>query len=163
MSQPRFPLRINVGFLINQPIGSSRDIHFEFPQIRLTPDFDLQDFAGVVRISRTPQGLLMQADFKASVPAECVRCLAEFIQPLHTEYSELYAFSANAVTESNLMVPEDGNIDLGPMTREYLLLEVPISPLCKPDCKGLCLICGEDLNTTPCEHMREQQHASGGS
>jgi uncharacterized protein len=48
--------------------------------------------------------------------------------------------------ESGLVVPEDGNIDLEPIVYEYLLLEIPINPVCREDCKGLCDICGENLN-----------------
>lgn len=108
---------------------------------------------GLERISRTPQGLLVQSDFKAIAQCECVRCLAEFEQPLHTVFSELFAFKTSGMSESGLLVPEDGNIDLAPLLREYLLLEIPIRPLCTPDCKGLCIDCGANLNLTTCEHQ----------
>lgn len=153
----RQPLRINVGFLINQPIGTSRDIHFDFPELRLPPDLDLKEFKGLVRITRTPQGLLVQGDFDSRINSECVRCLTEFLQPLAVKFSELYAFKFKSVTESNLILPEDGNINLSPLVREYLLLEVPIRPLCKPDCLGLCTVCGADLNEGPCEHQASIQ------
>ena len=65
----------------------------------------------------------------------------------------MYAFSTRSTSDSNLLVPEDGNIDLEWLVREYLLVEVPISPLCKPDCKGLCSVCGENLNLNVCEHV----------
>ena len=154
MNQPRFPLRLNIGFLLNQQIGTSRDIHYEFPEMRLSPDLDLYDFTGGARIGRTPQGMVVLGDFKGSSTMECVRCLLEFQQPLHAQFSELYAFKSHSVSESELIVPDDGNIDLAPLVREYMLLEVPIRPLCRPDCKGLCNICGADLNTEPCEHQK---------
>lgn len=153
MNQPRFPLRVNVGFLINQPIGTSRDIHFDFPNLDLSPDLALLMVHGLERIRRTPQGLLVQADFKANLQCECVRCLAEFEQPLHTLFSELFAFKTKGTSESGLLVPEDGNIDLAPLLREYLLLEIPIRPLCTLDCKGLCVDCGVNLNLVTCEHQ----------
>jgi len=152
VKQPRFPLRINVGFLLNASIGTSRDIHFEFPSLRLANDLELSDFSGMAKITRTPQGMLVQADFRGKVNAECVRCLAGFLQPIQSVFSELFAFKTNAVTEAGLILPEDSNIDLAPLAREYFLLEIPISPLCKPDCKGLCVVCGEDLNVCICEH-----------
>lgn len=92
---------------------------------------------------------------------ECVRCLEEFHLPLHAQFSELYAFNSpkngdlsRLISESGLIVPDDGNIDLAPLVREYMLLEIPIRSLCRTDCKGLCIICGADLNTEPCEHHR---------
>ncbi len=153
MVSPRHPLRLNVGFIVSQPIGYSRDFHFDFQTIHLQPDLDLTSLVGVVRIGRTPQGLLVQGKFKASISTECVRCLNEARSQLETEFSELYAFSNRTVSESGLILPEDANIDLEPVVREYLVIEIPISPLCRPDCKGLCTVCGEDLNVTLCEHQ----------
>jgi uncharacterized protein len=78
--------------------------------------------------------------------------LSPFPQPLEIDFTELYAFSQRFATESELILPEDGHIDLEPLVREYMLLEIPISPLCKPDCKGLCPICGGNLNEEICNH-----------
>ena len=153
MNYPRHPLRFNVGFLISQPIGYSRDIHFEYPQVLLQEDLELTDFKGVTRISRTPQGILAQCEFEGKTSAECVRCLTEFAQLLHTTFSELYAFDQRSTTETGLILPEDGNIDLEPLVREYLLIEFPISPLCREECKGLCSFCGQNLNEELCEHQ----------
>jgi uncharacterized protein len=151
--QPRFPLRFNAGFLLHQPIGTSRDVHFDFPELRLSADLELKDFTGLARVSRTPQGLLVQGEFSGKKGEECVRCLAEFDQPLSTSFNELFAFSHRSASESGLILPEDANIDLEPLVREYILIEVPINPICRPDCKGLCPVCGEDLNQITCEHV----------
>ena len=51
-------LRLNVGFIIHQTVGYSRDFPFEIPALRLPPDLDLNDFTGVVRVTRTAQGLV---------------------------------------------------------------------------------------------------------
>jgi uncharacterized protein len=148
---PKHPLRINVGFLLKAPIGYSRDIHFDFEELKLDEEL-YTGFVGTVRLNRTPQGILAMCDFSTETTVACIRCLKEYQQPLHTEFSELYAFDDRSTTDSELVLNEDGNIDLEPLVREYLLLEVPISALCRPDCKGLCPICGEDLNRTACEH-----------
>jgi uncharacterized protein len=145
-------LRLNVGFLINQPIGSSCDFNFDYPKIRLGDDLTLCEFTGTARLNRTPQGLLLQADFAGHTDLECVRCLNSFDQSLKWTLTELYAFDNRSVTDSGLILPEDDHIDLEPLMREYALLEVPISPVCKPDCKGLCPLCGEDLNRGHCDH-----------
>lgn len=153
MANQRFPLKINVGFFHNLPIGSYRDIHFDFPELQLPPDLDLRDFTGQVHISRTPQGLLFEGKFTANTPSECVRCLDPFDQYLEIKFDEVYAYKSANFTESGLFVPEDGNIDMSPVVREYFLLANPIKPLCKPDCQGLCTVCGENLNTGTCEHQ----------
>ena len=71
---------------------------------------------------------------------------------MHWDFTELYAFKNENVTDSGLMMPEDAHIDLQPLVREYALLEVPINPLCRPDCKGLCIECGENRNEVDCGH-----------
>jgi uncharacterized protein len=150
---PRYPLRINVGFLLHQPVGSNRDIHFDYTDVRLTVDFQVSKLEGITRFNRTPQGLLVEADFSAYQTEECVRCLEPFELELRTLYQELFSFEHHPTAEPYLVIPEDGNIDLAPLTRDYLLLEKPIKALCKPDCKGLCTVCGEDLNVHTCAHQ----------
>ncbi len=152
MNHNRYPLRINVGFLIHQPVGTTRDIHFDFDQIHLQPDLDLNELHGITRVGKTPQGILVQGKFEGSVQSECVRCLTVFGQPLRTEFQELFAFNTRSTAESELILPEDGNINLEPLLREYLLVEVPIRPICREDCMGLCPVCGENLNVAACEH-----------
>jgi len=146
------PFRLNVGFLIYQPVGSSRDFLFEVPEVALEPDLGLEDLAGSARVTRTAQGLLVHVKLHALLHTECVRCLTDFRQPLSTDFTELYAFSKKSVTDSELILSEDAHINLRPLMREYMLLDIPIKPLCSPDCKGLCLICGENLNESACDH-----------
>jgi uncharacterized protein len=113
----------------------------------------MQDFSGIAKFGRTPQGLLVQSKFKATVSVQCGHCLIDFWQPLEIDFSELYAFTNRSVSESGLIMPEDGHIDIEPLVREYMVLEIPINPVCKPACKGLCPVCGEDLNQATCEHQ----------
>jgi uncharacterized protein len=149
---PPHPLRLNIGFLIGQPIGIVRDFNFEYPEIKIGDDLDFSDFRGKAVFNRTPQGLFLQADFQGSNQMECVRCLEVFDQKLIMTFSDLYAFDHRSISESGLLVPESGYIDLEPLLREYAILEIPISPICKVNCKGLCLECGQDLNKKDCGH-----------
>ena len=153
VNQPRQPLKINVGFLVNQNVGTYRDFDFEYDHLTLARDLVLTDFSGVARIGRTAQGLLVQGDFWAKMDLECVRCLTEFKQDLRADFKELYAFHERDMTDSELLLPENGFIDLEALVREYMLLEVPIRPVCRPDCKGLCPVCGADLNHEDCGHQ----------
>ncbi len=143
MNQSRQSLRLNVGFLIHQSVGSSRDFYFDLPSVFLEPDLTLESLQGSAKITRTPQGLLVQGKMQALIQAECVRCLTDTLQQLSSDFTELYAFSLRSSSESEMILPEDGFVDLGPLIREYMVLEIPINPLCRPDCRGICAICGE--------------------
>jgi uncharacterized protein len=155
LSHDRFPLRINVGFLINAPISTSREVTYDLPEFSMGNELSLKNLTGKADFTRTPKGIFVQARFSATMDTECVRCLDEFVQQLQIDFSELYAFHANSVTESGLILPEDANIDLTPLLREYLLIEIPIKMVCQDDCKGLCTVCGENLNHQLCEHQTE--------
>ena len=152
MTNPRRPFRLNVGFIVHQEVGYKREFPFEFDQIQISDDLDLRHFEGAANIGRTPQGLIVQADFSGDTTLECVRCLNEFEHSLAWELTELFAFNEKSVSESELLLPEDAQIDLQPLIREYALLEIPINPICTPGCKGLCPVCGEDLNQIDCGH-----------
>jgi len=56
LSSQRFPLKINVGFFFNLPVGSYRDINFETQDLHINPDLDLKEFSGIAHI--TGDGLL---------------------------------------------------------------------------------------------------------
>jgi uncharacterized protein len=147
-------LRINIGFLINQTVGTNREFTYNLPELIVDDEEDLKftDVVGSTLISRAQQGLLIQGDFSAVISSTCVRCLTDFNLPLQTSFSELYAFKEDYTTESGLLVPDNGYIDLKPLLTEYLLVEIPIKPICTENCAGLCPICGCNLNTTNCEH-----------
>ena len=153
MSQLRNQLRINVGFMIHEPIGNYRELDFDFEEILLESELELSNMIGKVRINRTPQGLLLDANFEAYVVGQCARCLEDFPQQLKTEFQELFAYYSRHTTDAEFFVPEDGYINLSPLIYENMLLAFPIKVLCRPDCKGLCMECGINLNHATCEHV----------
>lgn len=155
MSNPRKPFRLNVGFIVNNAVGFNNDFPFDFDKIRVSDDLDLHDLHGVVNIGRTPQGLLLTGQFESTLKVECARCLREFNHTVHWEMTELFAFNEKSVTDSGLILPDDAQIDLSPLIRDYAFTEIPISPLCKSDCKGLCSVCGQDLNKKDCGHRSD--------
>jgi len=82
--------------------------------------------------------------------------LTDFDQEFDWSFTELYAFDKRSETESGLILPEDAHLDLADLLREYALLEIPINTVCKPNCKGLCPQCGQNLNEKDCGHRPEQ-------
>ncbi len=152
MNPPNDLLVLNVGFVAQQAIGYSRDFTFEIPNISLSPDLILRQLEGKVVVSRNSEGLLFLGVFQGYTPVSCGRCLVDFEQFLKTDFTELYTFESHKQEDTELVYPEDGQIDLGPIVRDYLFLEMPINPICTPGCKGLCPVCGNDLNLETCDH-----------
>jgi uncharacterized protein len=146
------PLRINVGFLLHESVGTNRKFEFDHPIVQIDDDLDVCDLRGEVTFTRTAQGLYAHGTLSASTPLECVRCLSEFQQRLSIEINELFEYPAKRETDPILAVPETGILDMTSLCRELMLLELPIQSLCSPNCQGLCPICGNPLNNGSCEH-----------
>jgi len=144
--------QLNVGFVAQQGAGYSREFPLKLDQIQLDSDLTLYDLTGKITISRTSEGLLIQVILHASTDASCSRCLEACIQSLVIEFAELFTFASHAKPDTEFIFPENGIIDLTPLVREYMLLEFPINPICKPDCKGLCPECGYNFNFGSCGH-----------
>ncbi len=151
MNKKNNPLRLNVGYLYNKPIGSSREVPIEIEQIEIE-DLAIRHLKSRIRISRIREGLLLQVSVEAEVLTDCVRCLNPFSLSVDAEFEDLYQFPSRHREETDQILPHDGNIDMRPNYREYLILSLPIKRLCRFDCEGLCMICGVNLNQAPCEH-----------
>jgi uncharacterized protein len=157
-SNGRF-LRVNVGFILKQGAGYSRQITFDQPGAVRAEDILISGLAGGLRLSRTPQGVLTQGTLQASMSLECVRCLTPFEHPYSIEISELFipeelSHTREVDVPPSNIVDEGGFIDLTPIVREESILAVPIRALCSADCRGLCSECGQNLNegACACEH-----------
>jgi uncharacterized protein len=148
----RHPLRLNVGFILHEGVGYSRKFEFDVPSVQVADDLDVVDFLGHLRLTRTGQGLYGQGRLQASTQLECVRCLTDFVQALETKIDDLFVYPPAQATDPLLAVPETGILDLNPLLREYFLLDVPLQPICRQDCRGLCPECGNNLNESSCTH-----------
>src|SRR5258706_4568857 len=112
MPSPKKPFRINVGFIIHEEIGNNYDFPFNFEKITLGDDLELRDFNGTENVGKTPQGLVVRANFSAETMLTCVRCLTDFDHELDCSYTELYASDDRSVADSGLIFTEDAHIDL---------------------------------------------------
>lgn len=130
-----------------------RDVPFEFEQLVLADGSVFNDLIGSIQLARTQNGLRSLVDFSANQQVECGRCLEPFWLNLRTKFEEIFTFHNKPLSEDEQVIPEDGNIDFEPLIRDYLLLETPINPVCREDCRGLCVICGQNLNEKECEHF----------
>ena len=120
---------------------------------------------GRVRLVRTDRGILAKGVFHTQVEIDCSRCLASFSCPLTLNIEEEYFPTIDVVSGAQLAVPTDVGsfiidehhiLDLTEAVRQYALLVIPMKPLCREDCAGLCPQCGHNLNMGPCTCPTEE-------
>ena len=143
-------LRFNFGFLLEAPNGTSREVELNYPTIRVSEDMILEPLAGSFSATRTSEGIYLSGRLKSRIIQECVRCLEDAVVPLGLEIDELFYYPPDAAPAEVYVVGENGFIDLSPLVRELALLDTPIQPLCRLDCQGLCINCGQNLNEGDC-------------
>jgi uncharacterized protein len=113
-----------------------------------------------VRLESVTEGVLATGSVDGEVRGECGRCLIDFTDELDAEFVELFAYpnSATDKTTEEDEVPrlEGDYLDLEAVVRDAVVLSLPLTPLCRPDCRGLCSECGERLDDLPEDHSHEQ-------
>jgi uncharacterized protein len=100
------------------------------------------------------EGVLVSGEVSVVAVGECARCLDPLERALTVDVQELYAYPGHG-DEDTRSVVDDGLIDLEPALRDAVVLALPLAPLCRPDCPGLCSVCGARLADDP-EHAHEE-------
>lgn len=106
---------------------------------------------GRLRAEAVVEGVLVTGPVAATIEAECARCLKPLTDEISVELCELFVAPGHEMpAEEDAYEVEGFDIDLEPMLRDALALAMPLRPVCREDCKGLCARCGKDLNEGPC-------------
>ncbi|MEM7802324.1 MAG: DUF177 domain-containing protein [Chloroflexota bacterium] len=142
-------LRFNFGFLLEASLGTSSDFEFEYPQLSVE-DMEFVPLSGKFRATRTGEGIYVNGTFETKTDVECIRCLETADVPLVGEVKELFFYPPSTAPKGELTIGEDGNLDLGPIIRELAIMAIPMQPVCKDDCRGLCPECGANRNIDQC-------------
>jgi uncharacterized protein len=100
-----------------------------------------------VRLEALVDEILARGTIAYTAEVRCYRCLAEWTEAGETTFTQLYGREPDEETQP---ITRDGHVDLEPAIRDEVSLALPLVPLCKKDCLGLCPTCGTDLNTSPC-------------
>ncbi len=150
-------MRINVAQLLKGGVGDTRYYKVSEP---LGEGFPIQ---GEIKLMRTNRSILVSGKLHTVVKSVCSRCLETFEYPLVIELEEEFfpakssGFSTVESEETeDFTIGEDNVLDLSEAVRQNILVNLPIKPLCRPDCAGLCPKCGKNLNYGPCSCLREQ-------
>ena len=171
-------LTFNVAGLLAEPAGALREIEVSAPPLDLEwePDPELETevgeplsptsgVAGSLKLTRTNRGLFVQARLRTSIAQSCSRCLRDLDWPVEIEIEEEALPTIDLVSGAPLDTSEEPDLlrlndhhelELEGEVRDAILLAEPIAPLCRPDCPGLCPVCGQELASGPHDHPDEE-------
>jgi uncharacterized protein len=145
-----------VGFLLKEAIGYTRQWEIDLPTTMLEENTFPERLQGRLSFTRTSQGIWVDGTLTGTSSAECARCLVTFAFTLKIKLEELFYYPPSSISDpADYIITEDGLLDLVEPVREQIVLNIPMSPLCKPDCRGFCSHCGENLNLKEC-HCKDE-------
>jgi uncharacterized protein len=155
-------LVLNVAGLLGEPAGAQRDVAIDVAELDLGDDLVLASPVTVVaRVARTNRGVIVTGRVRTTLAETCGRCLASLRisidAPIEEEVLPLIDLGSGlrldtSVEPEAFRLTDHHELDLEPIAREAIQLAAPIAPVCRPDCPGLCVECGGDLNTGPHDH-----------
>ncbi len=145
--------------LLAEPAGAVRHFELDRVAIHLDDDLDLAEpISGSLEVGRTNRGVFVHAQITAALTSACSRCLGPTVIPLALTIREEVLLSVDPLTGQAVdraaepevaRLTDHHELDLEPILREAVSMAEPIAPLCRPDCLGLCIECGERMDGHP--------------
>jgi uncharacterized protein len=142
--------------------GEMREYQLDFPLVERigTPLIGIEKGEHVklsIRAEAVDDGILITGSIASKVKGECGRCLTEIESAIDQSFQELYFYESRKPEDDELdfFVMDSDIADLEMAARDAVILALPINPLCRPDCRGLCSICGEKWENLPEGHSHE--------
>lgn len=143
-------MQFNVASLLKEQTGAVREYDIDDDVLI---EGERRHLQGHVRFDRTPSGVLVRADLRGSAQFECSRCLEPSTQTIDVHFDEEYIPTIDIDTGARVE-PAEGEedayridarhmLDLSEPVRQYWGMELPMAPLCREDCTGLCPECGQ--------------------
>lgn len=108
-----------------------------------------------LELFESEDGVAVSGSLSAPVAGQCSRCLEHFTGSTQASFREFFNFSL-VEDDEDALVALGGKIDLEQSVIDAVVLGFPLSPLCAPDCPGMCPECGVLLATAPAGHGHEQ-------
>ena len=111
-----------------------------------------QNVPAELTITRASTGTVFQLRFHARLHGPCFRCHEDAVLVVDVDAREYQAESPGGDEELQTAYVQDDKLDLTTWARDAIALELPDKILCRPDCAGLCPVCGKNLNNDPHDH-----------
>jgi uncharacterized protein len=155
---PRSPLVVDTREL-GRRAGSMIELHraveappgWELELVKVAPGSSVELD---LRLESVVDGVLVSVDLDAPLVAECGRCLEPVTDSLHVSLAELFVYQPDP-DDDEVPVLDGDFINLGPVLRDAVVLELPLNPVCNDDCSGLCTGCGERLDDLEAGHAHD--------
>jgi uncharacterized protein len=149
------PFAVNVSDLLGRP-GSRRAVSIEGP-VEISLDLASATNVHADAMLESASGeIVARGTVSFSATLRCNRCLIEWDQQMEASFVEVFG-------SEDAPIGRDGLIDLEQTVRDEASLAIPLAPLCRPDCRGLCPTCGTDLNTDPCSGHADESTSPFGA
>ncbi|MDH4067370.1 MAG: DUF177 domain-containing protein [Dehalococcoidia bacterium] len=142
MNRERLKALMNVTQLLREPVGSSQSYDIS----GILGDEMEGSVEGTAKMVRITRGVLVQCELNGQVKLICSRCLDVFLCPISFSAEEEFVpisdvsgdLAISSAGQSEEFTIDDKNmIDLGELIRQYVLLNLPMKALCRPDCPGI--------------------------
>ncbi len=159
------PFVVNVTGLLADPVGTDRVYEVDAATIDLPDDLQLSaPIHGRFRLTHESRGIFAHVELDTALAGECARCLRPTSTPVEIRFEEEYLPTIDLATGRPVAVDDEPEalrltdhheVDLGPSIRDAISLAEPIAPLDRPDCPGLCPVCGLPLDEGIHDHPDE--------
>jgi uncharacterized protein len=155
-------MQTNVAQLLKAPVGSLRTLPVDD---NLEDNGTIYPVQGEVVLIRTNDSILVQGTLATQTKITCSRCLKPFTLKIPLKIQEEFFPTIDIITGMKLPEPEDPGsftidehhiLDLTEAIRQYIVTAMPMKPLCKAECAGLCDTCGKDLDLGACDCKQEE-------
>lgn len=153
--------QINVAQLLKSPVGTIRECDIDATVPSLEDGMGLiRPVVGRIRLTRISGGVLAQGHFGTKVELTCDRCLGLFSLLVELDLEEQFVPVVDVNTgrwlkmeevDPALLIDDHHILDLEETFRQAIYLELPMHPICRSDCKGLCPRCGKSFDEGPCD------------
>ncbi len=156
-------MEINVSQLLTSPVGTTKD--WVIDDVVDVNDSGVEvPIKGEILLTRTNRSVLAKGTLRTEVKLACSRCLKPITQKLNLKIEEEFFPTIDVVTGVPVDMPEEPDVftiddhhilNLVEAVRQYALLAIPMKPLCRKNCAGLCPVCGKNLNNGDCGCVKE--------
>jgi uncharacterized metal-binding protein YceD (DUF177 family) len=149
-------MKYHLSHLVTASLGTQTTVNVQEGAGALDKDLEIDFLRGEVQFTRVNNGIYAQGRLQTQIQLTCVRCLETLSFPLDFEIAERYIFSdQEGVEEQAHLITPDGTVDITEPVRQQVWVSLPLQPLCRPNCQGLCAQCGANLNFESCTCQEE--------